>query len=157
MLRKGEDATIKYLKEKTEPFETENFEFVPIAIFSLSDTTVHVIINLFIMSPGQDITELVISRNRGSLHEMSYVVLYLEINFDIPRASEPNYMKDVFQNSRVGMEIIVDSNQVRDRFTEQFREQQEEVLLDLVESQFSEYFAFYNRIQEYTSAFSLKS
>ncbi|TKH17825.1 hypothetical protein FC697_21760 [Bacillus wiedmannii] len=158
MLGKGEDAAIAYLEEKTQPFENENFELVSIVMFSLRDTTIYVLINIFIlMPPGQDTTEFVKLRQRSIIYDMSQAVIYAEFNFDISRAVEPGYMKDVFLHANVGIRLInEESTELRSFVSSQIQQQKDELLLNLIEGQFSEYFAFYKQIQDITSAFSFR-
>lgn len=89
------------------------------------------------------------------MSNLSYAQAYVDFKFDIKDVVDISHLRDDLQRTGVGIKILVDSSQVRDRVAGQFEEQQRELILDLVKSQFSEYFAVYKEIQEKTSALNL--
>ncbi|MGY4558806.1 hypothetical protein [Bacillus thuringiensis] len=121
MLRKDEDSAMAYLDAKTKPFENEAFTFVEFVRFTLDGTILHAIINLFLTNPSQDTANsqetrnFITNRDSISLRNLSYAQAYVDFKFDIRDVVDISHLRDDLKKTDVGIEILVDSDQVRNR------------------------------------------
>ncbi|MFB2548611.1 hypothetical protein [Bacillus sp. OTC-L18] len=147
ILHEAEETIIAYLENETRAYEIENiYQLAPLVALDLKNTIVNVEIHLYVSRPDKDTSSI---RQGHLLDDISFAVLRARFNYDISQPYNFKQIEDAIKSVR--FEILQDS--IRERLTEEFEKQQQDLIIQLVPNYFSKYFEVFKQIQAATKVF----
>ncbi|TKH73467.1 hypothetical protein FC676_11715 [Bacillus cereus] len=102
----AQESAIEYLEVETQQYENDIYKLSPLVIISLDNSTVNVIVLIYLTNPNVDTTRI---RDREEMKRNSYAVLYTDFNFDISNSLDLKQIQQAIQIPR--FELYVDTMQ----------------------------------------------